>query len=432
MPKRRTWEDDIKDMLRREHGAGWRLREQSGKAQLTQLLERDGQKRKSGDLGIEWSASNQTEILNAVGRVVELVTSEPPMPLRDALKLVKTAPVSKGGAVDWSEIEIQYEQFRVGSGQAKKANYEANERYRIKRCLALLGQKKHAPSDGPSLMRAYTTTHLLDVASGGSGRKRNLLDVARFLNFAVKRCGADKRWLPLQGEELSELIGIREEAEEDTPPIKPEQLLDLLESLYENSELRLAVALVGLFGLRPSELMELEVRDGHLYVGETKRNRHSAAKAKGKRLALPLDLNELPEEGSRVLKQLESGLIKLPTSIRNAKDYKACGDYFRQYLDRHSYWVSLKEKIDGLRPYSLRHGYAWRGAKYYDRSIPIRDLAALMGHTVKTHMKHYGKWTDDAGLMASVQAITKAPASLSKLTKSQRQGRASAGARADA
>ena len=270
-------------------------------------------------------------------------------------------------------------------------------------------------------MRAYTTKHLLDVASGGSGRKRNLLDVARFLNFAVKRSGADKRWLPLQGEELSELIGIREKAEEDTPPIKPEQLLDLLDSLYENCELRLAVALVGLFGLRPSELMELEVRDGHLYVGETKRNRHSAAKSKGKRLALPLDLNELPEEGARVLKQLESGLIKLPTSIRNAKDYKACGDYFRQYLDRHPYWISLKDKVDGLRPYSLRHGYAWRGAKYYDRRIPIRDLAALMGHTVKTHMKHYGKWTDDAGLMASVQAITKAAASQSKLTKSQRQ-----------
>ena len=129
-------------------------------------------------------------------------------------------------------------------------------------------------------------------------------------------------------------------------------------------------------------------------------NRHSAAKPKGKRLALPLDLNELPEEGARVLKQLESGLIKLPTSIRNAKDYKACGDYFRQYLDRHPYWLSLKAEVQGLVPYSLRHGYAWRGAKYYDRSIPIRDLAALMGHTVKPHMKHYGKWTDDEGLLA--------------------------------
>ena len=71
MAKRRTWEDDLKDMLRREHGFGWRLREQSGKAQLTQLLERDGQKRKSGDLGIKWSASNQTENLNAVGKVVD-------------------------------------------------------------------------------------------------------------------------------------------------------------------------------------------------------------------------------------------------------------------------------------------------------------------------------------------------------------------------
>ena len=83
------------------------------------------------------------------------------------------------------------------------------------------------------------------------------MDVARFLTFAVKRCGADSRWLPLQGEELSDLVGVREVAEEDTPPIKPERLFGLLDSLHETPELRLAVALVGLFGLRPSELMEL-------------------------------------------------------------------------------------------------------------------------------------------------------------------------------
>ena len=70
---------------------------------------------------------------------------------------------------------------------------------------------------------------------------------------------------------------------------------------------------------------------------------------------------------------------------------------------------------------SLRHGYAWRGAKYYDRSIPIRDLAALMGHTVKTHMKHYGKWTDDEGLIASVQAITMATADEAEPAKRRRQ-----------
>ena len=62
--------------------------------------------------------------------------------------------------------------------------------------------------------------------------------------------------------------------------------------------------------------MELEVREGLPYVGQTKRNRHSAAKPKGKSFALPLDLNELPEEGASVLKQYESGLVELPTSRR--------------------------------------------------------------------------------------------------------------------
>ena len=44
-----------------------------------------------------------------------------------------------------------------------------------------------------------------------------------------------------------------------------------------------------------------------------------------------------------------------------------------------------------------------------------------MGHDVRTHMKHYGKWTDDEGLMASVQAITKSAASQSRRPKSLSQ-----------
>jgi len=62
-----------------------------------------------------------------------------------------------------------------------------------------------------------------------------------------------------------------------------------------------------------------------------------------------------------------------------------------------------------MSPYSLRHGYAYRGAL---AGLPLRLLAASMGHAVCTHMKHYGKWTDDEGLMASVQAITKHNAKL--------------------
>jgi integrase len=96
--------------------------------------------------------------------------------------------------------------------------------------------------------------------------------------------------------------------------------------------------------------------------------------------------------------------VKLPTSIANAKDFKSCGAAFRQYLDRHPFWQSLIAENKGLVPYSLRHGYAWRGAKYkhYKCPIPLRDLAALMGHDSKTHHKHYGQFTTDEDIEESV------------------------------
>ena len=36
--------------------------------------------------------------------------------------------------------------------------------------------------------------------------------------------------------------------------------------------------------------------------------------------------------------------------------------------------------------------------------IPLRQLAASMGHDVRTHMKHYGQWTDEDGLDAAFGA----------------------------
>ena len=402
--KKLPWEVRLKELVRSEHGSGWRLREKSGKAQITLLLDRETQKRTSGDLGIDWSSSQSTAILTGLRRVVELVNGG--QSLREALKTVKGAPLNAAGTIDWVDVQERYEQSRVDNGPTKQRTYDRNERYKIERVVDLVTAEKEAASNGREVMRLYAAKHLDEVPAGGTGRQRNLLDVKRFLKFAVNKCGADKQWLPLEGEDHKELLGTRETPKEDKPPIKPEQLAALLDSLYDKPEVRLAVALVGLFGLRPSELMTLEVKDGKLYVGDTKRNLHSAKTGRKVRLTLALDLKELPGEGKRVIDQYATGKVQLPTSVRNAKDYKACGDYFRQYLERHGFWRELQQQTPGLSPYSLRHGYAWRGVKYYGRSMPLRDLAALMGHDVKTHMRHYGKWTDEEGLIQSVGAIT--------------------------
>lgn len=410
MAKAQLWLTNLRQAIKGDYGAGWILKDQYdrfkiGRAELgnarngkTQFISTD----------LPFARGSHRKVLNLIGEIADRMQGQN-LSLREAYALVADAPADAAtGSINWLVLSQRYEHHRVNGGYVSQRNYDANESYRIKRALDLITSERGAPQNGRELMRLYARRHLREVPAGGQGRKRNLLDIARFLNFAVSKCGADQCWLPLTGEDLRDLVGVRLEAREDTPPIKPEQLSCLLESLHDNPELRLAVALVGLFGLRPAELMELEVRDDQLYVGDVKRNRNSATKPKGKRLSLPLDLKDLPEEGTRVIAQYKSGLVKLPTSIRNAKDYKACGHAFRQYLDRHPYWQTLQKQVKGLVPYSLRHGFAWRGAKYYERSIPMRDLAALMGHDVKTHMRHYGKWTDDEGLIATVHAITKA------------------------
>ena len=78
-------------------------------------------------------------------------------------------------------------------------------------------------------------------------------------------------------------------------------------------------------------------------------------------------------------------------------------------LEKHAYWQSLVNKIDDLTPYSLWHGYAWRGPIYYSSSIPQRDLAALMGHDPNTQNKYYGSYTDETNLIETVERITSWP-----------------------
>jgi integrase len=273
----------------------------------------------------------------------------------------------------------------------------------IEKTVEILKTPRNAPTTGKSLVERYASKHLKKLTPGGGGRSKHLATVVRFLEFSVKRCGADPCWSPPDSEDVANLRGYKEDNTKRTIPVKPEQLLILLESLENKPEVRLAVALVGLYGLRPSELRTLQVVDGELRASSTKRNMAEARRPKPPRLLQPLDLKELPGEGERVLRMFESGLVKLPSAILNAKDNKLGGHEFGQQLRRNATWRSLVAATPGLTPYGLRHGYAWRGAKYYDSPVPLRDLADLMGHTLPTHLQYYGQWTTDQDKRASVQ-----------------------------
>ncbi len=175
-----------------------------------------------------------------------------------------------------------------------ESNYKNNEAYKIRRAVDLIAAHNRAAHDAGALLHLYTEKHPSTIKPGSEGRKRNLQDVYRDLRFAVERCAADQLWLPPDEEEVKLLIGVRTMAREDTPPVKPQALVRLLESLAGNTELHLAVGLVAFRGLRPAELMVLSYDDGKLKVGNTKRNSRTAATPKKPRTARPHNLKELP------------------------------------------------------------------------------------------------------------------------------------------
>jgi integrase len=419
MASRQQWFETLRLSIRQEHGKGWSVREIGtssrnpiGRCQLTRIWE--DRTRSSVVLPLEWKATNATTILTAVGQLRTLMEKRN-LSLQEALKLnteLLTGPQqgTQEEFAGWREVATRFLKAQEGRRKSTLRDLEK----RVERTLKAL-QSKPAPRDGGSVMRRYAEDFFENCPPGGVGRKRNLLDVARFLNFAVDECGAPTRFYPPSKAKISELIGSAETSmtERLTPPVKPEDLAALLDAMEADGEheLRLAVGLVALYGLRPSELAVLTVRDGKGYAGAVKRNSRSLnAMPKPPRLVKSIDIAGREGEGERLLQLYASGLVKLPLSLRNQialveqkKKFQDVGADFAQKLQRYRPWSELVAKNPDITPYSLRHSFAWRAHCCSTNPMHPRIAAALMGHNVATHLKHYGQWTDEASLEAAVE-----------------------------
>lgn len=424
MPKTATkagnWDYDLRRQVRREHGKGWKLQGRGKKTRCFFTLEDGSQP--SVELPIEWAVSNATAIANEVG-VLATTMREEKIGLKEAFKRTQqvestiTATGIKSGVIDWQSVAADYLQTKAD----RRGTTLTDTSKRISNAVSLLTAAQNRPTDGPSLMQAYAAAFFENCPAGGSGRKRHLGDVAAFMDWGIKNRSLPARFKPLTGDERDVLIGTSDGGESSlTPPVKPEQLAALLDALEADGkpELRLAVTLVGCFGLRPAELAALSVEDGRLYVASNvKRNSRSMKNEIVKKLVIALELDGR-NDGAKALQLYASGLGKLPRAILNRIEkvkaeggsFKPVGDEFRQQLERYPFWQSMAAATPGLTPYSLRHGWAWRAHKGYDRPLSVRDAAALMRHTPSTHMRHYGAWTDEESLLKAVADLTQAAA----------------------
>ncbi len=404
------------DFLRR--GNFWHVRGMRGKTQVTMRIQEGlgpSNPRSTCMLDIEWKAANQTQILKAIEDLKRLV-NERNLSLNEAKKLL-FAPVNQvdSSSENWQALKDSY----LESKSDRRITTLKDINTRLNNLLITL-EKTPKPRTGRDAMRAYTKQWLKKAAQGGQGRKRSLQDVASFLRFAVMRCGKEERWLPMESEELRELVGVRQTTSEShlTAAVLPKDLANLLDQMKEDGreDLYLATALISLYGLRLGELAKLNIIDGELFVGHIKQNTQTLSQEeKPPREVLGVDIAGREGEAAKVLQLYQSGLVKFPIAVLNQikmveqkGHFKDVGTSFTGILKRYKPWISLVKKNKGVSPYSLRHSWAYRVHKATESPVDSSVAASLMGHSIEVHNRVYSTWIDKKTKKEAIARANKA------------------------
>ena len=407
----RPWEARIRQLVKADRGRGWILApHRGGRTQISRRWS-DGT-RSTVTVSVPWAPASSSALLALVERL-DSVMRDQNVGLAEAAGLIDVAGAKgsaaaiREGAVDWPSVAERFRRHQINSGAVTEGTWQRTYRRHVGDVLKALAQRP-APRNGLAVLEAVLQAN--PTAPGMTGRRERIGNASRFLAYAVASCGAPVSYAPPAN--LKPLVGRRLDAKRAGTPLRDDQFLRLYEAI-EDPRWRLAVGLVGIFGLRPAELEHCRPEGNHLMVDGVKRN--AAGKAKARKVE-PLDPIGAKGMGCRLLAVLaERGCEALPQGTVAAY----WSTRLQQHLVRHvPTWSALLEEAKAtsqghLTIYSLRHGYAWRGGQTY--GISPRILAALMGHTVAVHLKHYGEGAAADEVTAAVAAATARLAPLSAI-----------------
>ena len=380
------WVGGLRQALKQQFPlGGFTVREMKGKVFLQKRWP-DGT-RQAAALPIAWGPGVTLEVLATVKAVNEHLQAG--ASLKDAVHLqwpqddANTAGRKKVGT-NWTEVVERFRVHKIQSGQVKETTWGFAYAYVMRDLLEAL----------PSA--TYGKALLIAMAKGAPGSRGRVVRIERavqFLKFAVREVGVDARWLPPSPDDLVDIKGRK------APNAVPE--FNNAGQAIPDPRWRLAVGLVGAFGLRPVELNYCRPDGDGLRIEYQKRNARGCSP---KRTVEALDPVDAPGMGAKLLLELASGVTELPPL---GSDDSVAANRMNSYLYRRPLWVGLRDQVRAsgqgrLSSYSLRHGYAYRSAMVYE--LPVRAAAALMGHSVDVHMRHYGKWVDGAAVKDAVQA----------------------------
>ena len=401
------WITNLRQSIKNTCGTGWSVRGRESKGELiTQVTFRypDNQGRTAANVNLAWNAKNTTKIITAVEQLNDLMTQKN-LSLQKAVEL-RMEPISQNKDNNFSTWEALKEDYLNEEKKNHRATTVRDLRLRLDRFLDCF-KTKPIPRDSETLFKRFYDLHLINMTSGGQGRRRNIGDIRAFLKWAVEEKGAPDRWFPINTKAANKYIGVvsKGQKKRGTTPISTRDLELLLESLEHDKEhgMRAICILSAVYGIRVSEIAHMEIKDGVVQVTTLKQNAKNMENQNvSTRVVEPLNLPNLPNEGERIISLLESKKLKFPAVINRAidkandeKGYKIIGEVFAKKLNRYWYWKQLKISNPDYVVYSMRHSFAWRGSMEVKPAIPYRVLSSLMGHDLQTHLKYYGGWSKE-------------------------------------
>lgn len=369
----------MRQQLRTIAGRGFGLRQQSGQAQLT-VRYADGT-RSSTNLRILWEPSKAPAIVQAAAEVALGVRAGSSLPRgrqRATTLPENTSPV-------WKELADEYRQHRVET----LADITAKSFHRkFSPLFALLEAKE--PKNADEAMATCATGK-----PGSRGRQVSLQGCASLLSWAVETSRLPASWSPpptarYQGRAIAE-------GTKGATPMPDDVQLQLLAGL--EGDCWLGVACLVLFGLRPWELRHLRVLGDEVLV--TKGKTHSNGTTE------PRTVVALPPAGAPpgLVQAVLAGVVAggLPT-LGNSDTGAA--NILSNKLRRRKAWKALGGEYS---LYSFRKRWGYRAGVVY--RLAAHDAAALMGHNLGTHLRHY----EGLDQLAAVESAKRAVATVAEV-----------------
>ena len=392
------WVARLRAGIKDRCGMGWQVVEQSGKCKVT-FRPRGQSTRQSTVLSVEWEKNNSREIEDRVAAIKEALDSDPLLDIKSAAAAGAALQGGETGTsaatVDWLALFEGFETYKVKTTEQVKQRTYDREYKPVLEILRTCALSKPYPRNAVKLLESMVEA--CPSRRAGTASRKSLVSVTcQLLKFSIDKKGLAPNWQPPN--DRSDLVGERMTPKKDGRPIDDTDWLRLLDTIEDtHPQWWLALALLGLFGLRPVELLHCRLSDcgAKLNVYYYKRNANTRAENFRAADVPPLPPAARPELEEKVLQAL-ADMPNIQDALPPLGRTNQVGGRVNQFLRNRDVWHHMQAKAldkgEKLTSYGFRHGYAFRAHMVYH--LGVRVAARMMRHDTQTHVKHYGKWCD--------------------------------------